>query len=107
VEGEEEGRGLRREGQNPALVGCLGMWIEIRKREKRKKKKKKKGGVQGGNELTKMNEISDNCGYFIIIHVLVFDHFRHWKGQGLGTVQKLIDWMAKVYLGIMNGFLPM
>jgi hypothetical protein len=55
--------------------------------------------VQGGNELTKMNEIIDNCGYFIIIYVLVFDHFRHWNGQGLGTVRKLIEWMAKVYLG--------
>jgi hypothetical protein len=37
-----------------------------KKEKKKKKKRKKKKGVQGGNELTIMNEISDNCGYFII-----------------------------------------
>jgi hypothetical protein len=42
VEGEEEGRGLRRDGQKPALVGCLRMWSEIRKKSKKKEKKKKK-----------------------------------------------------------------
>jgi hypothetical protein len=41
------------------------------------------GESAGGNELTKMNEISDNCGYFIMCLFLIIFGIGKAKDSGL------------------------